>query len=221
MIFLKKKSRKKVKKYSKKKTTSKKRKYSNKKSHSKNKKHRKRRKINTLILDIFIGILVSLVVFFFIGCFFFSINKVVDNSMYPLMRKDDKALISKNDDTIKRFDIIAFDSGNHIEYRRVIGLPGEIVKYTDDYLAIDDQSIDEKFIVDQINEYGRKGEVYTQSYQGDNGFQTKKIPENNYLVLGDNRPYATDSRQYGLISSDKIKGKVNYLLFPLRILNGD
>ncbi|HCM88372.1 MULTISPECIES: signal peptidase I [Vagococcus] len=216
---MKKKSSKKIKKHSNSKH--------NKKKHRKGKKSTKRkvqlkrkkyRKINPLVFDILIGIFTTLILFFIVGSFFFSIDKVRDNSMYPLMRNGDKAFISKNTKSINRFDIVAFESGNHIEYRRVIGLPGEMVKYADDYLTIDDQKIDEKFIMDQINEYGKKGEIYTQSHQGENGFQTKKIPKDFYLVLGDNRPYATDSRQYGLIAADRMKGKVNYLLFPIRIL---
>ena len=189
------------------------------KKSSRNQRMRKKyRKLKNLVFDILLGISISLFLFLLVGRIFFSIHKVDDNSMYPLLKKENKMIVRRGKTKINRFDIIAFKNGSKIEFRRVIGLPKERVKYEDDYLTINDELVDEKFIIDQINEYGKKSEVYTRSKQGENGFQMNEIPRNYYLVLGDNRPNATDSRQYGLVSKDKIIGKSSLMLSPLRTI---
>ena len=41
------------------------------------------------------------------------------------------------------------------------------------------------------------------------------IPEDKYLVLGDNREISADSRVIGLIDKDDIQGKTSFRLWPL------
>lgn len=212
-------SSKQMSKHNKPKKKSKKKSHNNTKKINKSKGKKKKSKLNSLIVDITIGIFSSLVIFLLLGSFFLSIDLSKDNSMYPQIKNGDRIWVEKKLKKINRFDIIAIRNGKKIEFRRVIGLPEERVKYTDDYLYIDDQLVDEKFLIEKINDYGKKGQVYTQSAQEENGFQIDEIPKNSYLVLGDNRPNATDSRQYGLIEKNKIKGKAVYLAFPLRLID--
>lgn len=42
-----------------------------------------------------------------------------------------------------------------------------------------------------------------------------EIPENQYLMVGDNRNNSYDSRFWGLVERDEIVGKVNYVVFSL------
>ena len=44
------------------------------------------------------------------------------------------------------------------------------------------------------------------------------IPDDMYLVLGDNRPDSVDSREIGLISKDDIIGKISFRIWPLNKL---
>ena len=41
-----------------------------------------------------------------------------------------------------------------------------------------------------------------------------KIPEDKYLVLGDNRPISKDSRIIGLIDKKDIKGYTSIVVYP-------
>jgi signal peptidase I len=56
-------------------------------------------------------------------------------------------------------------------------------------------------------------ESYTNGSQTEAGKFVKEdeeltIPENKYLVMGDNRPYSLDSRSFGLISEESVVGIV-------------
>lgn len=97
---------------------------------------------------------------------------------------------------IERFDIVVVDYNNDTIIKRVIGLPGETVKYADDVLYIND-----KEVKTPIN------------FQSTDDF-TLKASKNEYIVLGDNRSISKDSRLIGPVSRSDIKGKVNFVLFP-------
>lgn len=130
--------------------------------------------------------------------------------MVPTLREGDKVLIQKKT-TFRRFDIVAYTVGDgEPQIRRIIGLPGETIRYTQDTLFVNEQPVDEKFLVDEINESQKNGRDYTEDFEQ----QPIVIPEGYYFVLGDNRPYATDSRHYGLVAEKRFLGKVTTQLFP-------
>lgn len=49
----------------------------------------------------------------------------------------------------------------------------------------------------------------------DLGVDGEEIPEDEYLVLGDNRPLSRDSRDFGLIERESIIGEVQLRFWPL------
>lgn len=226
---------KKKRKYSNKKkasTSSKKNKQHKKKTnrahgHNKKRKHKKRHvhskktslRLSPMVKDILVSLFLSTVIAFVVILYFVSIGKMTGKAMIPNLAPNHRVLISKRYKRINRFDIVAFKRGNTTEIRRVIGLPGETIKYVDDYLYVDEQVVDEKFIVDQINESNRNNQLFTKPESGADAYQVQNIPEDSYVVLGDNRPYATDSRQYGLISEADIKGIIKNKLFPFEYLD--
>ena len=78
------------------------------------------------------------------------------------------------------------------------------IKYVDNKLYINGEYIKEPFLND---------DVYTTNFSLDD-FKLKKIPENCYFVMGDNREVSLDSRTFGCFSKDKILGSANLVLFP-------
>lgn len=42
-----------------------------------------------------------------------------------------------------------------------------------------------------------------------------KIPTNGYLALGDNHAMSSDSRQFGFVPQDNLRGKVSFLFWPI------
>ena len=99
---------------------------------------------------------------------------------------------------VKRFDIVVVKRNNEYLIKRVIGLPGEIIKYEDNKLYVDGHLVEENFLHKNTSDYEL----------------TKEIPDNYYFVMGDNRPDSLDSRVLGLMSRDDIIGKTKLVIFP-------
>ncbi|MBP2099895.1 signal peptidase I [Enterococcus rivorum] len=173
------------------------------------KTHRLKRVILEIVASIFLGILAILVV----GQFFFQIVEVNGYGMVPALRDRDIVLVKKIE-RLQRFDLVAFKQGNKLQIRRVIGLPGEKIRYEKDTLFINDESIDEKFIIPEINENQKNDREFTEDFQLSNN-RTCGVPDDYYFLLGDNRPYAADSRFYGFISKKNIIGVVYIQLSPI------
>lgn len=165
-------------------------------------------------LLIFLG---TLIVFALVASYFFRVAEIKGFGMIPTLRDSDTVLVQRRGD-IERFDLVCFRLGGNTSVRRVIGLPGELVRYVDDVLYVDGKEIDEKFIIDEINESQRSEGQYTEDFITADINGQNYIPDNSYLVLGDNRPYTTDSRNYGMVVQDKIIGVVKMRFLPLNDL---
>ena len=87
--------------------------------------------------------------------------------------------------------------------KRVVGLPGDYIEYKDNYLYVNGEKYKEPFINGvSTNDFSLK----------DLGYD--KIPNDMYLVLGDNRENSLDSRDYGLIKKKQIIGKTWARVWP-------
>ena len=70
------------------------------------------------------------------------------NSMLPVLHDHDEVLV-RHYGTIKRFDIITFKLNNGETYiKRVIGLPGDEIKYENNQLYVNQKKVPEKFLTD-------------------------------------------------------------------------
>ena len=134
---------------------------------------------------------------------------VSGDSMDPTLKDRELLLLNKinyrfND--IERFDIVVIRSEGKEIIKRVIGLPGENVLYRNNSLYIDGHEIKNKYNFD-TNDFSLKT-ICNCSY----------IPENKYLVLGDNRSVSKDSRILGFIDKKDIEGSVEVSLWPIKIV---
>ncbi len=142
------------------------------------------------------------VVVILIRTFIVSPVRVDGNSMLTTLKNGEALLLKKYDKKLERFDIIVFTNGKDKLIKRVIGLPGEHVKYKDNKLYINGAEVEDVKLLTKTNDFKLE----------DLGVSV--IPDNYYFVLGDNRTNSTDSRIIGLISINDIKGTVDFRIFP-------
>lgn len=172
---------------------------------------------NSLIFAMIIVIIMNL---------FITPTMVYSISMNPTLVEKDVLILYKTS-SIQRGDIVSFKSEllltindikklNPIQklvakrkpqknlIKRVIGLPGDSVLIENTKVYINGEKLDEPYI----------GSITTGSVD------IKKIPENEYFLMGDNRSHSTDSREtiVGTVSKDRIIGKSLVRIYPLNKL---
>lgn len=92
---------------------------------------------------------------------------------------------------------------NEVDYiKRVIGMPGDEIDIIDGYVYINGDKQKETYV---------KGSTVKQSFE-----LPCVVPENKVFVMGDNREVSKDSRQFGFVDIDKIKGKAVFRIRPLK-----
>lgn len=91
--------------------------------------------------------------------------------------------------------------------KRVIGLPGEKVEIKNSQITIYNSSHSEGFVLDE-SAYLSRG-VKTSSEM------TVALKNDEYFVMGDNRPFSSDSRSWGPIREKDVIGKVAVRAWPL------
>ena len=167
--------------------------------------------IREFIFD-FVKLIVVIVVILFLMIYVVSITQVVGSSMSSTLQDGDVLILNKikyRFTDIKRGDIISLEyADTKYLIKRVIGLPGDTVLIRDNTLYINGEVY--------VENYLDEGLVYDDFDLSSLGYDV--IPEDMYLVLGDNRPDSLDSREIGLISKDGVIGKVSFRIWPLNKL---
>ena len=136
------------------------------------------------------------------------------DSMYNTLEDGEVLFLSKISyrlDDIKRFDIVVVeDLDSDLIIKRVIGIPGDSVEYKDSTLYINDLRIEENYTDYEMEDFNVDSICEITDIKC-NGI----IPEDMYLVLGDNRRVSADSRVKGLINREQILGKAVFRIWPL------
>ena len=167
--------------------------------------------------------------------------RVDGHSMDPTLA-DSEYLLVINKLPIDRLDLVVAsetENGKTKEIvKRVIGLPGETIEYKNDVLYINGKETDEPYLKDYIQKFKEdklqstysgkgfeeNGELFRQMAQIAEAFTvdkdgsatfTKKLLDDEYLLLGDDRIVSKDSRQVGAFKKEQIKGEAVLRLWPL------
>ena len=166
------------------------------------------RELREFILDsgkYIIAAVIAILIFMYI----ISFQQVVGPSMNPTFSEGNLVLVDKLQykiGKIKRGDVLVFEhAGLKNLIKRVIGVPGDKVEYINNVLYINGNAYEEKYLAE--------GTITTDFKSSDIGEET--IPDDMYLVLGDNRSNSQDSRSIGYIKKDQIVGKVVLRFWPL------
>jgi signal peptidase I len=112
--------------------------------------------------------------------------------------------------TIERGDIVVFKYPEDPErdfIKRVIGLPGETLELREKKVFINDKPLDEPYVHFLEAPGGALGFHEVTSSDVRERYGPVTVPANHYFVMGDNRDNSQDSRYWGFLPRDYIKGK--------------
>ncbi len=127
----------------------------------------------------------------------------------------------------KRGDVVVFKYPNDpsVDYiKRVIGLPGDKVAYIGKTVFLNGkplkQVLDGKYIgsgsgenmtgtmeVTEIFPSGKSHEILLDEDKFSQNMATRTVPAGHYFMMGDNRDYSNDSRFWGFVPEQNLKGK--------------
>ena len=117
-------------------------------------------KDNTIEYFIYAVILLTIVL---IRTFIVTPVRVNGSSMYPTLKNGEIMLLNKINyrfHDIKRFDIVVVKEEDQKIIKRVIGLPGETLKYENNTLYIDGQEVKEKYLKEKTEDFNLKSIGY-------------------------------------------------------------
>ncbi|MGB0561071.1 MAG: signal peptidase I [Spirulinaceae cyanobacterium] len=167
---------------------------------------------------------VGLSIFFavVIRTFIAEARYIPSRSMLPTLEVGDRLMIEKLSYRFgdpKRGDVIVFRPPDEAErctphqevelpirdayIKRIVGLPGETVEVKAGTVYVDSEPLEENYL-DESPKYS---------------FGPVTVPEESYLVLGDNRNESCDSHVWGAVPEQQIIGRTVVRFFPFNRLS--
>ena len=107
-----------------------------------------------------------------------------------------------------RGDIIVFKSPQDEKrdfIKRIVGTPGDTVQVRGQQVLINGQALEEPYVRRSPGGIGHSGSANFCGYAY--ACEPLLVPADSYFVMGDNRDNSQDSRYWGFVKRDKIKGK--------------
>jgi signal peptidase I len=119
-------------------------------------------------------------------------------------------------DPIRRGDIIVFKYPEDPErdfVKRVIGLPGETVELRNKKVYINGEGLDEPYVHFLFPAEAAPDDSGFTDFDVRRTYGPVTVPENQYFMMGDNRDNSQDSRYWGFMPREYVKGKALFVYF--------
>lgn len=182
------------------------------------------RKIYAFLLDSVQTFLIAAAVFLFIYALLFRPFEVKGDSMFPnfhdgeyvitsLIGFEDLQIYHAKFGALKLGDVVVFKAppatqNTDKDYiKRVIGVPGDTVSLKNGAVYLNGNLLDESaYLKSDVKTYG-------QQFLKDNG--SVKVSSDEYFVMGDNRMYSSDSREWGFVTREDVVGGSILVYWPV------
>jgi signal peptidase I len=171
------------------------------------------KKIYNGILDVMQTFLMAASIFLVIYIFIMRPFQVSGDSMFPTFKNKEYILTNRiglRFESPSKGDIIVFKAPTDSDkdfIKRVIGVAGDSVMLKEGFVYVNNEKQDESsYLGSDLRTYGgsflKEGEPVI-------------VPQDHYLVMGDNRPYSSDSREWGFLDKNNIEGLSFFVYWPL------
>lgn len=157
------------------------------------------------IRDLAFSVLIAVILIVFI----YQPVKVEGTSMMPTLTDQERIFINKFTyhyglGHIDHSDMVVFKyplDTTKSYIKRVIGVPGDLVKIVSGQVFVNGQPLAEDYVPDE--------------YRDRVSWGPERVPPEKYFVLGDHRSSSNDSRAWGFVDRQYIYGKAVFVYWPL------
>ena len=175
--------------------------------------------------EYFESIVIAVILALFIRTFVVQAFKIPTGSMEETLLIGDHLLVNKfvfgpaatgverallPIGTIKRRDVLVFkypEEPARDFIKRVIGLPGETVELREKKVYINGTALDEPYVHFLSPPSGPSELHEVTSFDVRERYGPVTVPPDHYFMMGDNRDNSQDSRYWGFLPRENIKGK--------------
>ena len=151
-------------------------------------------------VDVLLGATLMVVIHLFVV----QVSVVKGSSMEPCLHDGDRLVVDRvsyNLAEVQRGDVVVlrYPRNPAVDFvKRIVGLPGDRIEMHRGTLFVNGEPCDEYGCIPDRQELA-----------------ALEVPDGNYFVLGDNRPISCDSRDFGLVAQELLKGRVRVRFWPL------
>ncbi|MBD3250556.1 MAG: signal peptidase I [Candidatus Pacebacteria bacterium] len=175
------------------------------------------KQIGQFFLDIVETLVIALSIFLVVYLFLLQPHQVNGQSMVPNFQSGEYLLTDKISYRLgepKRGDVVVFHApeaahcpkGTGCDFiKRVLGLPGETIEIKNSQVYVNSTPLKEDYIP---ADFETQPGDFTRN-------KSVSLGSDEYFVVGDNRPYSSDSRAWGPIQRTDIVGKAFVRYWPV------
>lgn len=161
------------------------------------------------------SIVLAFVIVFLVNQFVFNLSTVDGSSMEPTLVEDEWLFVnravyllgepSQGEVVILKDPSQPYGERSKYLVKRVVAVPGDSLAIENGVLIINGERVNES---------------YVKSLALGSHYPSITLSQDEYFVLGDNRTRSRDSRDFGPVSIDLIKGRADFILWPVQNWTG-